>query len=582
MLLVDGIHHIQKHNPHKLTNRITVFNDWDDMNNPTLCIIDNNFALNEAFYKRLAARMAHEGITINYCKELGDAAIGADAWLLAAPVDMEGVERRQIVLGLRTINRKERMEVAKQILPENLIARWASPDNELKLTEVLRRWGRAEYVFKYDCSAGRRGVKLLYHGLNPLPADYASGRDIVMEYLDDDTYTYKAELCCGVLLNAWFLRTVSITADNFNAHTGHPAQYTLPGEVRAQLEKLSTKLMQYGCGYISIDMMKYEGEFKVIEINTNAVATNISWQHFGETYLATYPDGIKRLLANLAILPTLGDLKDLRQQANEILSSSNHLKTVSVIIAAYRAADFIHDAIHSVLAQQLPANYRLQLILGIDGCESTREAVSGIQDERLQVLNMDRNYGTYITFNTMMRFVTGALVVRFDADDLMLDGYLSKQIEVFEQQSDVCLTWTRSRYIDTMGRGIRDEAKDGATALADWEIRSEAEGQFMFRKRIWPDLGGFRAWRCNSDTDFLIRLRFLGYKEYGIQEVLYLRRIHPGSLTQCEATGYDSELRRGIREIIKHEWRIRTTKEECWIDPTVGGVLEASGQHLQD
>jgi hypothetical protein len=290
------------------------------MNDLTVSIIDKDLPMNEDFYKRLEARMIKEGVKVSYFNELCEASKESSAVLLAVPLSMEGIDNAQIVLGLRTINRRERLQVAEQVVSESLIARWASPETELELAEVLSQWGSNSYVFKYDWSAGRRGVKLLQHGSNGLPEDYASDKDIVMEYLDDDPYTYKADLCCGVLLNAWFLRTVSITEDNFNAYTRDPAQYELPEEVQCQLERLSTELMKYGAGYISIDMMKYKGKFKIIEINTNSVGRNISWQHFGDTYLNTYPEGIKQLLNNLSTLPTLGDIRCLKSQINKIMS----------------------------------------------------------------------------------------------------------------------------------------------------------------------------------------------------------------------------------------------------------------------
>ena len=251
------------------------------------------------------------------------------------------------------------------------------------------------------------------------------------------------------------------------------------------------------------------------------------------------------------------------------------MKTVSVIIAAYRAAAFIHDAIRSVLIQQLPPDYQLQLILGIDGCKATRQAVSGIEDNRVQVLNMEKNYGTYITFNTMIRFAIGRLIVRFDADDLMLEGYLSKQIEVFEQHPEVYLTWTRNRYINKEGHTIQDMPKYNDRNLKYWEIRSPSNGQFMIRKALWDALGGFQPWRCNSDTDFLIRMRYFGYREYGIPEILYLRRIHPDSLTQSAETGYNSALRKSIVEIMNRATSERTSREECRIEPIVGRIANS-------
>ena len=47
------------------------------------------------------------------------------------------------------------------------------------------------------------------------------------------------------------------------------------------------------------------------------------------------------------------------------------MTTVSVIIAAYQAADFIAEAVQSVLQQEMAKGYRLELIVGVDACAET-------------------------------------------------------------------------------------------------------------------------------------------------------------------------------------------------------------------
>lgn len=249
------------------------------------------------------------------------------------------------------------------------------------------------------------------------------------------------------------------------------------------------------------------------------------------------------------------------------------LKTVSVIIAAYKAADFVEEALRSALEQELQPGYQLQLILGIDGCDETIRVLSRLHDERLEVYRMDRNYGTYVTFNTMMQFAKGDLIVRFDADDIMLPGYLSRQLEVFEGEPEIHLTWTRSRYIDSAGEVIPEPLRDESKPETRWEIRSAAHGQFMMRRQLWEALGAFQPWPCTSDSDFIYRMRFAGFREEGIREVLYLRRIHAASLTQSEETGYESAVRKEYRERMFKAKEERKTAEDCWVQPVVGEVI---------
>lgn len=243
-------------------------------------------------------------------------------------------------------------------------------------------------------------------------------------------------------------------------------------------------------------------------------------------------------------------------------------------MAAWQAQDFIAHAIDSVFNAEMPPGYELQLLIGIDGCNDTERTLSSLKDDRMTVYRMAENYGTYITFNSLMKSATGDLIVRFDADDIMMAGYLDKQIAVFEADPSVSLTWTLSQQVGPEGESLPDPFANRSEAPAHWEIRTAANGQFMARRALWDSLGGFQPWRTTSDSDFLHRLRFLGFKEQGIQEVLYQRRIHPRSLTQSKATGYDSETRKTCREIMSQGRETCSKPEDCWVEPATGSCTE--------
>ena len=273
-----------------------------------ICILDKALPLNEEFYDKLVSNLKAQNITITYCRRPNEDSKNADIIILAAPMSTKIFSFNQIVLGLRWINRKERLLIADKIMSPEFMARWASPESEEELTEALAAWDTDEYIFKYDSSAGRRGVSLINQKTGQIPENYSSEKDIIMEYLNDDPYTYKADMFCGVLLNSWFLRTTDINHEEFNNYTSNPTNFDLPADVKMQLEELSRELMKYGSGYISIDLMKFNGHYKIIEINTNTVGRNISWKHFSDNYLVTYPAGIKELLETYAVAPTFEKL----------------------------------------------------------------------------------------------------------------------------------------------------------------------------------------------------------------------------------------------------------------------------------
>jgi glutathione synthase/RimK-type ligase-like ATP-grasp enzyme len=278
------------------------------MTTKRICILDKALPLNEEFYDKLVSNLKAQDITITYCRRPNEDSENADIIILAAPMNTKIFAPHQIVLGLRWNNRKERLLIADKIMSPKFMARWASPESNEELKETLAEWNTDEYVFKYDSSAGRRGVALINQKTEQIPEDYSSEKDIIMEYLSDDPYTYKADMFCGVLLNSWFLRTTDINHEEFNNYTKNPTKYDLPADVKMELEELSRELMKYGGGYVSIDLMKFNGHYKIIEINTNTVGRNISWKHFSEDYLVTYPAGIKELLETSASAPNFEKL----------------------------------------------------------------------------------------------------------------------------------------------------------------------------------------------------------------------------------------------------------------------------------
>lgn len=250
------------------------------------------------------------------------------------------------------------------------------------------------------------------------------------------------------------------------------------------------------------------------------------------------------------------------------------MKKITVIIAAYASHEFIHDAIESVLSQRLPSNYSLELIIGVDGCDETWNAVRKMNSTNLRVFKMEKNHGTYVTFNTMMKFASGELIARFDADDIMLENYLFKQITLLEKKSSIDITRTWSIYTDLKNQPIKTKLGDNTWTSIKGERKKGSDGQMLFRKNVWNQLGGFKDWVCGCDTDFLIRADFSGFELKEINEFLYLRRVHENSLTVRKETGVGSAVRNDCIAIMKKNLKTGMLKDECGIKPVIGNVIQ--------
>ncbi|MBB6253180.1 glycosyltransferase family 2 protein [Nitrospirillum iridis] len=223
------------------------------------------------------------------------------------------------------------------------------------------------------------------------------------------------------------------------------------------------------------------------------------------------------------------------------------MKTISVLIAAFRARRWLGDCLDAVYAQSLPAGWRLQVLVGVDGCDDTLDYIGTVPYPALQGVYLGRNRGTYVTFNTLMQYADGDLIARFDADDVMLADYLRAHIGALEGGADLTMSW--SVYTD---ENLRPTSV--VPALPDYRPengcrRKGTDGQFVAKRHIWERLGGFRAWPCGADTEFVIRAEAAGFRTMVLEDFLYLRRTHASSLTTHPETNYESGTRMRLQEL---------------------------------
>ncbi len=223
------------------------------------------------------------------------------------------------------------------------------------------------------------------------------------------------------------------------------------------------------------------------------------------------------------------------------------MKTISILIAAYQAQEYVQDCLNSVFSQQLPNGWKMQVLLGIDGCDDTLKATETISYPDLGIVYLQKNHGTYITFNTLMAYATGELICRFDADDVMQPDYLRAHILSIGPDVDMAMSW--SIYTDVNLQATSHVMAHEFYHPANGLNRRAAEGQFVIKREVWQRLGGFRAWRCSADTDFLNRIQTAGFKPCTIEQFLYLRRTHENSLTAHPDTNFKSPLRKSIQQL---------------------------------
>ncbi|NQZ09663.1 MAG: glycosyltransferase family 2 protein [Algicola sp.] len=225
------------------------------------------------------------------------------------------------------------------------------------------------------------------------------------------------------------------------------------------------------------------------------------------------------------------------------------MKLISILIAAYKAPAWLEECIDSINSQSLPEGWKMEILLGIDGCQPTLAVAKALNCQRLKIISITENVGTYITFNTLMTVAEGELICRFDADDVMNPGFLEKQMVVLQSNTDMTMTWSifTDEKLQQTAYYLSHKEKHPTNGFH----RRGADGQFVIKRAVWDTLGGFQPWRIDADSEFLARVKIIDRTIAVVEEYLYLRRNHPNSLTAHPDSGFESRMRIQNRTTIK-------------------------------
>jgi phenylacetate-coenzyme A ligase PaaK-like adenylate-forming protein len=219
----------------------------------------------------------------------------------------------ELELGQRTLNRFQRMAIADEHgVP---VAAFGSPGNDEGLSRLAREWGETA-VLKYDWSSRRNGVlpRPLGSDRKPFPLDFGVGRDVFMEFLADDPWTYKIDVFGGTILGGWILQTRSMRNANWQVIENQELlDFDPPMALQQKICALGERLLEHGVGNASFDLMRAAGGFRLIEANTCAVST-AAWARNPERYASRLASAIIQILKRPDAIP---EYRRLREQARQ-------------------------------------------------------------------------------------------------------------------------------------------------------------------------------------------------------------------------------------------------------------------------
>jgi glycosyltransferase involved in cell wall biosynthesis len=217
------------------------------------------------------------------------------------------------------------------------------------------------------------------------------------------------------------------------------------------------------------------------------------------------------------------------------MTGSETYPKVSIVVPTYNRAQYILDAVNSILAQTY-SNWELLIV---DDCstDNTRDLIKQVKDERIQLHQTASRVGVTATRNVGLKNCTGELIAFIDSDDLWASSKLQKQIAALHRYPDAGFCLTGGYNFRKLDEPIEYfyKQKDGLIygdlflPFFKKEV-SATTPSFLFRKHYLGIVGLFNEAKTFADVDFLLRIARVS-KGIILYESLFFRRLHDSNIS---------------------------------------------------
>jgi glycosyltransferase involved in cell wall biosynthesis len=220
--------------------------------------------------------------------------------------------------------------------------------------------------------------------------------------------------------------------------------------------------------------------------------------------------------------------------------------TVSVIIPCYRQAEFLGDAVASVVAQTWTD---WEIVIVDDGStdatpQTARRLVEQHPNHRIRLLSQP-NQGVSVARNNGIAMSTGRYILPLDADDMIQPLMLERTVALLEANRSISIAYT-----DFQETGKSNLIVRTGTWNADLLCYFNQVGYCsLYRRGVWAVTGGYNSKQHDyEDWDFWLTCIERGLAAQRIAEPLFLYSVRTGTRTDA-ATLRHGEL---VRELAQN------------------------------
>ena len=204
---------------------------------------------------------------------------------------------------------------------------------------------------------------------------------------------------------------------------------------------------------------------------------------------------------------------------------------VSVIIPNYNHAQYVGDAIESVLAQTYQ---NFEIIVVDDGStDNSRDAVAQFGDKVNYI--WQQNQGLSATRNRGIREAKGEFIGVLDADDMYEPAYLDVLVNMLADNPDADGIYCGYQFVDQHNNLLpqRESRLIPTEQLREalWDGNFLVPESMLVRRQCYETVGPFdHTLRACEDWDMWLRITDI-FKIIGTNHVLTRHRVLPGSMS---------------------------------------------------
>ncbi|MCP4298055.1 MAG: glycosyltransferase [Proteobacteria bacterium] len=213
---------------------------------------------------------------------------------------------------------------------------------------------------------------------------------------------------------------------------------------------------------------------------------------------------------------------------------------VSVILPIFNSESTLEKSLISILNQDFDS---FEIIAVNDGSDDkSAEILKSFaqKSSRIKIITNESNRGIVNALNMALHECKGEWIARMDADDIMIPGRLTRQLQFLHDNPDIDLSGSQFQLFshdDELRSGQINYQNWSNSLITDKEIKREifiespiSHPTFFAKKQFFLKLGGYLDKEWPEDYDLLLRAWIEGYKMGKVAEILLEKGDIPSRL----------------------------------------------------